>query len=651
MRILIYAALVFGAAAMQCQAGEPGWSHYGGGLDGARYAESAVITPANVQRLSPAWTFRTGDATNGEGYFGDPSSFKATPILFDGKLIFSTGFNRVFAVDPKSGKELWRFDPQVDFTIGYSEMFTSRGVAAWRDEKVAAGEPCAGRVFLGTLDARLIAIDSATGEPCAAFGRKGDVDLSKGIKRFRRGEYSETSPPTVVNGVVVVGSSIGDNGGAKLDEGKVRGFDARTGALRWEFDPIPRSKKSPGWETWENASGKKTGAANVWTIMAADAERDLVFLPTTSPSPDFFGGERLGDNAFANSIVALRATTGEFVWAYQLVHHDLWDYDSASQPMLIDATIKGAIVPLLVQATKMGFVFVLNRETGEPFLPVEEQRVPPSDVAGERAAETQRFPSIRLHPTDATSVKLWDYSDEHSKVCKRLLKGVRYEGIFTPPSLEGSLVFPGNPGGTNWGSMAADTTRGLAFLVVNQLPTVVQLIPRKDFEALDEDGTMRGVEAEYTSQSGTPYGMGRFELYNPENKLPCLEGPWGSLFALNIETGAVVWRAPLGAAPGLENHPQASQWGFLGGGGPIALAGGVVFAATPYDKRLYAYDMRDGRVLWKADLPAGAHATPMSYEIDGEQYVVLAAGGNLREGEGRGDLLVAFKLASANARH
>ncbi len=646
-QIRAVAVIAAGLISMQASlhAGADQWRHYGGGLDGARFARSQIITPETVTGLERAWSFQTGDATRDDGrYFGRRSSFKATPILVDGKLVFSTGFNRVYALDPATGNELWRYDPKVDFAIQYSEMFTSRGVAAWSDPKADPDDKCATRIYLGTLDARLIAIDAADGRECDGFGTHGSVDLTKGIANFRRGDYSMTSAPTVVNGIIITGSSVGDNGAIELESGVVRGWDAGTGRLRWSWDPIPRAPGKPGWESWQSGSGRRTGAANVWTTIAADSERDLVFLPTTSPSPDFYGGARLGDNRYANSIVALSATSGKLVWAYQVVHHDLWDYDLASQPLLLELDFDGRSRAVLTLATKMGFIYVLDRETGDPLLPVTEREVPQSDVPGERAAVTQRFSSIALHPVATAMPKIWEYDATHANTCRRMIAGARYEGPFTPPRLNGTLLFPGNPGGVNWGSMAAHIERGIAFVGVNRLPTLVKLIPRKDFSRLARIGKLNGFDAQYTAQSGTPYGIARYEVYNRDNSLPCYEGPWATLVALDLSSGAKLWEVPAGVVPNLEKGSEADNWGFYVAGGPMATAGGVVFLATPFDHRLRAYDMHDGRVLWSAELPAQPHATPMSYELDGTQYVLIAAGGDRADGKGRGDYLVAFCL-------
>ncbi|MDE0693801.1 MAG: pyrroloquinoline quinone-dependent dehydrogenase [Gammaproteobacteria bacterium] len=620
-----------------------GWAHYGASLAGDRYHAPSEITVESVRGLVSAWTYRTGDTADGRDFDGNPSRFVATPILVGNRLVVSTPFNRVVALDPATGSELWTFDPGVDFSRPYSEMFTSRGVAAWRGP--AGDGPCRERVFLGTLDARLIALDADTGLPCADFGKRGSVDLSSGIRLYYKWDYSLTSPTTVVGDLVVVGSSIGDNGRAELQPGVVRAYDVRTGAQVWAFDPIPRSPDHPGIATWAKGERTRTGAANVWSVISADAERDMVFLPTTSPSPDFYGGERLGDNAFANSVVALRASTGEFLWGHQTVRHDLWDLDIASQPLLFSHTdAAGNSRPAVAQATKMGFVFVLDRETGESLHPVEERAVPASDIPGERAAPTQPFAKLRLIATDARPLPRWSVSDEHRAGCDALLAGVRYEGIFTPPSIEGSLLFPGNDGGANWGSMAYDPGARIGYVAVNRIPTIVKLIPRKEFRAARRGRTLNGNPAEFAEQGGTPYGMARTELLFDD--FPCLEGPWSTLAALDLDRGEVLWDRPVGEIGWRDLGPVAGNWGHFIRGGPMVTEGGVVFLATPYDHTLRAHDGATGEVLWSTVLPAGAHATPMGYRHAGTDYVVVTAGGRLTGGGRRGDHVLAFRLQS-----
>ena len=623
--------------------GADGWLHYGGSLAGDRYAAPSAITPESVERLALAWVYRTGDATAGDSFDGNPSRFRATPILVRGKLIASTGFNRVFALDPATGAELWTFDPEVDFSEPYSEMFTSRGVAAWHGPESARGA-CRTRVLLGTLDARLIAIDADTGARCADFGERGEVDLSAGIRGYRKRDYSVTSPPTVVGDRVIVGSAIGDNGAARLESGVVRAYDVRDGSLDWAWDPLPRSEDHPGAPSWATVRRNRTGGANVWSVMSADPERDLVYLPTTSPSPDFYGGRRLGDNAFANSVVALRASTGEFVWGYQTVRHDLWDYDLAAQPLLFDHTSADDTKrPALAQATKTGFVFVLDRETGESLHPVEQRAVPRSDVPGEQAARTQPFPKLLLHDTDARPLRFWDFTAEHRAACARLTADVRYEGVFTPPSLTGTLVYPGNVGGTSWGSMAYDRGSRIGYLAISRWPTIVKLIPRQEFRAAAREGTLSGAPAQHTEQEGTPYGMARFDLLH--NGLPCLEGPWSTLVAVDLNSGEVLWERPIGSTPWVAVGKDAANWGYLTIGGPMVTEGGVVLLATTSDHTLRGYDGSDGSELWTRGLPASTHSTPMGFRHAGADYVVVTAGGELSRAEGRGDHVIAFRVA------
>jgi len=628
------------------------WTHYGANLSGNRFAAHSRISPENVNQLEQAWVYRTGDAT--EALHGKVSNFKATPILFAGKLVFSTGLNKVHALDPSSGELVWTYDPKLNLDVSYSEQFTSRGVSAWSDPYLAHGKVCADRIYLGTLDSRLIALDANTGKPCKEFGTNGQVDLSSGANlgvldwRFRSGEYAITSPPLVANGVLVVGSSIGDNGAVDLESGAVRGLDARTGEELWRWDPIPRDDGRSEQSSWESNSWEVTGAANVWSTMAADPKLNLVYLPTTSPSPDFYGGKRLGDNKYANSVVALDLTTGRLEWAYQTIKHDLWDYDLAAQPMLADVKIEGELRPLLVQAGKNGFIYLLDRTNGTPIFDVEERKVPSSRVPGERSASTQSFPSLRLHPEPKDIPPIFQTSAEHVAVCERLLKDASFEGVFTPPGLDPTLLYPGNPGGVNWGSMASYSSQSesLGFVVVNRWPTIVQLLPRARYKELEASGVSHGVSAEYTEQDGTPYGMVRFDAYNPDEFAPCLEGPWSTLVAINLDTGKKRWEVPAGMLPKFASHPQASNWGSpLNLGGPIATRGGVVFLATYFDAKIHGFDAGSGTLLWSHDLPAQPQATPMSYSIDGVDYLIVTAGGwDTATSESRGDFVVAFRL-------
>ena len=403
------------------------WPYYGHDAGGMRYSPLTQINRENVATLKVAWTFHVGDISDGSAG-KKRSGLETTPILVDGTLYLTTGFNRVFALDPETGKQRWVYDPITETAGNYGDGLINRGVAAWIDPAPAKGKLCHTRIFETTLDARLIALDGATGEPCPDFGNRGQVSL-RDVARYIPGQYHMTSPPAVIDDVVVVGSAIDDNSRAEMPSGVVRGFDARTGALRWKWEPLPPNDASSPPQT----AGKpwRTGAGNAWSVMVVDHERDLVFVPTGSASPDYYGGLRPGDDKWSNSVVALRGKTGELVWGFQLVHHDLWDYDSASPPLLATLQHSGKTVPVVIQGNKTGFLYVLDRDTGTPVFPVEERPVPQSDVPGEVTSPTQPFPLAppaivpqKLSPDDA-----WGITPEDREACRERLKSLRNDGL------------------------------------------------------------------------------------------------------------------------------------------------------------------------------------------------------------------------------
>jgi quinoprotein glucose dehydrogenase len=619
------------------------WPAYGRDAGGSHYSQLAQINPTNVDRLKIAWTYRTG-AGEVKALSARIATFESTPILVDGLLYLTTPYNRVIALDPATGRERWSYDPQVALDRPYSEL-TSRGASAWPAPNDKRKPKRMRRIFVATIDARLIALDAATGKPCVDFGEKGQVDLTRGVRIVDSGDYQVTSPPAVIGDAIVVGSSIGDNRGVELERGVVRAYDARTGKLLWNWDPIPMNEKDPARKSWRDASAEHTGAANAWSIISADAELGLVFVPTSSPSPDFYGGQRKGDNRYANSVVALRAANGEVAWHFQVVHHDLWDYDVAAQPMLIDLKRNGRDVPAVVVGTKMGMLFVLDRRNGKPIFPVEERPVPQTDVPGEQTSATQPFPSLPrpLVPHSFKPEDAWGLTDSDRDACREKMASLRSEGIYTPPSLRGTVAIPGNVGGMNWSGMSFDPVRQLLITNTNNLPFLLKLIPRAEYDALRKTGPANRLTGEFGRQTGAPYAIYRAPLLSPGGT-PCIAPPWGKLSAVDLQTGEIRWEGPLGQIPKLASVPKSSEFGSINLGGSIVTAGGLVFIAAGMDDKLRAFDIENGKVIWEGQLPASAQAAPMSYSVKGKQFVVICAGGHGKLGTKMGDHVVAFAL-------
>ena len=621
---------------------EAQWGSYGGDPGGNRHSPLTQIDRRNVGQLKIAWTYRTGEL--GAGFArADKLAFEATPVMVRDSLYLSTPTNIVIALDPASGQQRWRYDPRIDRERRYSEA-TSRGVSSWIDDDADPTAPCAHRIIMGTLDARLIALDGRTGRPCRDFGTGGKVNLNAGVREGSTGNYLVTSPPAIYRNIVIVGSAIGDNGGVEMQRGIVRAFDARSGKQLWAWDPIPTSDNEAARRGWQPKSAQRTGAANAWSVLSVDAGRGLVFVPTGSASPDFFGGERTGDNLYANSLVALHADTGAAAWHRQLVHHDLWDYDVPAQPMLIDIDRDNKSIPAVVQATKTGMLFVFDRETGEPVFEVVERPVPQSDVAGEVSSPTQPLPATpalvshaAVTPQDAWGLTFYDRGK-----CRDLISRYRSEGIFTPPSVQGTIQSPGFAGGVNWGSTAFDSERQLVIAAVNHVPMVVTLVPRDQFDTARRSGSWP--ESEFAAQTGTPYGMRRELLASPFG-LPCTAPPWGTLAAVDLRRNAIRWQVMLGSTRDMTPwFIPSPTLGMPNMGGPIVTDGGLAFIGAAMDNYLRAFDVDTGRELWKGRLPAGGQATPMSYQVNGRQFVVIAAGGHGGLDTKQGDYVVAFAL-------
>ncbi|HSM96149.1 MAG TPA: pyrroloquinoline quinone-dependent dehydrogenase [Rhizomicrobium sp.] len=630
---LVKAVVAAGALILAgtCAKADTGWGYYGGDAGGQRFSSARQITPANVTGLKQAWSFSTGDmATKGAAM--RRASFENTPILADGKLYVCSPFNEVSALDPGTGRQLWRFDPKLNIDMRYPNDFICRGVA-YAAVPNAQGL-CATRIYMNTADRRLIALDAKTGRPCPAFGHNGTVVIPPGpqIEGKHFGRIHTTSAPVVTHGVVIVGSSIDDN--QKVDElrGMVHAFDAVTGALRWSFDPLANEPK-----------GFRGGAANVWAPMSVDEKQGLVILPVSSASTDFWGGLRVGSGKYANSIVALHVSDGSVAWSFQTTHHDVWDYDIPAQPTLGMVTYKGKTVPAVLQPTKQGLLFTINRENGQPLIPVVERKVPQGAAPGEKLSPTQPIPlapaplaANHIAPEDAYGLTFWDRGK-----CRDAIAAARHDGLYTPPSLQGTILYPFTGGGTNWGGLAFDQAHDIVYVNTSNAMHLVKLIAQKDFTAARE----RFAGKEVSPNEGAPYGMLRETILSPIG-MPCNPPPWGQLHAIDMHTGRILWSVPLGTTEDMVPFSEyiLGKSGTPNLGGPMATASGLVFIGAAMDDYLRAFDAKTGKELWKGRLPAGGQATPMTYMWKGKQYVVIAAGGHSKLDTKRGDQVIAYAL-------
>ncbi|HEU0147478.1 MAG TPA: pyrroloquinoline quinone-dependent dehydrogenase [Bradyrhizobium sp.] len=603
------------------------WEHWGGDAGGTRFSPLTQITPANVDRLVQAWAYRTGDLDGRIPAVAGRTKFEATPLLVEDSLIFCTPFNEVIALDPGTGAEKWRFDPKLSASQRPANRYACRGVTHWVDDQASSGAACRSRIFTGTNDARLIALDAATGRPCDGFGAQGEVKVEIGKTLAWPGEFQITSAPVVSRGVVVVGSAIADSRSVDAPLGTVRGFDARSGRLRWSFDPLVHD-------------GITAGHANVWAPMSVDEARGLVFLPTSSPSPDFFGGLRPGNNEHADSVVALTIETGALAWSFQTVHHDVWDYDLPAQPTLARIETGQGLRDVVIQPTKQGFLFVLDRDTGQPVWPVEERAVPQGGAAGEQLSPTQPFPT-HVPPLVAQAIS----PDELFKLpllgnasCATQLEPFRNDGLYTPPSTQGTLLYPMTGGGVNWGGAAFDPVHQIVYANVSHAIHIIRLIPRREADAMTPP---RGVD--FGAQRGAPFAVTRAVAMSKLGLL-CNAPPWGEMVALDLKAGRILWRATVGTTEDRAPLGLAFKWGTPLVNGVAVTAGGLVFTGA-MDAYLRAFDAASGVELWQGRLPVPGVANPMTYQWKGEQFVVIAAGGHSEAGTTLGDSVVAFRLA------
>jgi quinoprotein glucose dehydrogenase len=601
------------------------WPVTGGDAGGARFSKLAEIDRTNVGRLAVAWTYHHGDFYDGgwlPDYVNKGTAMETTPIVVDGRLIFTTPMNRVIALDPETGAELWTFDARIDTNRRFANMIINRGVGYWPGAKP--------RVFLATLDARLIALDAATGERVAEFGTNGEVDLTQGIAPLTDPwEYNVTSPPLVVGDVVVVGSSIADLIRANGPPGDVRAFDARSGKLLWTFKTLLRADDG--------------GLANVWSTMSADAARGLVYLPVSTVGPDFYGHDRPGENLYSDSLVVVRAATGERVWHFQTVHHGLFDYDLAAQPNLVRITRGSVARDAVAQATKSGFVFLFDRESGEPLFPIEERPAPASDVPGEHSWPTQPVPLAPppLVPQRLTEADLYAPTPAHLEACRARFRELRNDGLFTPPSERGSLLYPFTGGGANWSGASFDESTATLYVPVNNLAHVIRLKALPESNRGSDDVVLHNLwSAAYWWLTGRGTGL----RYHTERTVfavdgvPCNAPPWGMLVAVDLASGTIRWSVPTGERDGVK--------GLSNYGPPLATAGGLVFHSGTTDQVLRAHDAATGEVLARFALPAGLHAGPVTYKLrpDSKQFLVIVPGGHIGKGSKLGDSVIAYAL-------
>lgn len=635
-----------------------GWTHWGGAEGGLRYSPLTQITPDNVNELRVAWQYRlgaAGDAAESPTPDGEarrmlaegmaPEGVKypaleATPILAEGRLYLCSNRNRIVALEPETGRELWSHDPHVDLTGVH--LLNCRGVSYFGDERTAPHSACSSRIVSGTLDGRLLALDAATGAPCADFGSGGVVDLRVGLGRSEPGDLSITSPPTIVANRIIVGGRIEDGFRTDMPAGVVRAFDVHTGKLMWAWNPLP-----PNEHDAIAAEPFRRSTTNAWAVFSSDRQRGLVYVPTGNTQVDLFGGDRgglqNGSDYYSSSVVALDAATGKVVWRFQTVHHDLWDYDVPAQPVLFDLQTANGAIPALVQATKQGHLFVLNRETGAPLFPIEERPVPQTGaVPGEYLAPTQPFPvddAFVLRRAPLTDESVWGFTPWDRGKCREAFRRYRSDGVFAPPSLQGTITYPNNLGVTNWGGVAVDPVRQLLIVNTSHVASVTQLIPR------DEANTRIARGEWLMPQLGTPYAASWTPLLSPFGA-PCNRPPWGTLVGIDLRAAKRAWEVPLGTTRDLAPFPLWFRLGTPNVGGPLLTASGVTFIGATTDNYLRAFATLTGKELWKARLPAGAQATPMTFRrrADGKQFVVIAAGGHKVLGTTPGDYLVAFTL-------
>ena len=631
------------------------WPAYGGSYAAQRYSPLRQITPDNVGKLVRAWTYHTGDMPK-----GDPKDSKygaeTTPLKIGDTLYLCSATNVLIALDPATGKQRWRYDPEVGKDwIPYTAA--CRGVAYYAVQDAAPGSVCATRIIEGTLDGRIIAVDARTGRPCEDFGASGAVDIKLGLGDVAPGMVSITSPPTIVRGVIVTGHQVLDGQKRSAPSGVIQGFDAVTGAKRWAWDMV-----NPQW-TGDPPEGKEyaRGTPNMWTTASGDEALGLVYLPLGNSAVDYWSGSRSAqENAYSTSLVALDVATGKPRWHFQSVRRDVWDYDLGAQATLVDFPSGSGTVPALVLPTKQGDIYVLDRRTGQPLFPVQDRVVPRTGVEPQLRSPTQ--PASTYHTLAFPELKesdMWGMSPVDQMICRIQFRRAEYRGPYTPPTADRRFVeYPGYNGGTDWGGIAVDPVRGVIVANYNNMPNYNRLVPRAEAERLGfppprgeaRGGDMgEGGHGSQDPQAGTPYAIS----VNPGWRLPltgllCKRPPYGGIRAIDLRTGRTIWDRPFGTARrnGPWNIPSTLpvNIGTPNNGGAVVTAGGLIFIAAATDNLIRAIDLETGKTLWQDTLPAGGQATPAVYEVNGKQYLVIMAGGHHFMETPIGDALVAYAL-------
>lgn len=622
------------------------WPAYGRTQEGVRYSPLTQINDKNVQQLQVAWQFHTGDHKTAN----DPGEItnEVTPLKVGNMLYLCTPHQILIALDAASGREKWRFDPHLKSDPTFQHI-TCRGVS-YHEIKAVQGESsapvaCSRRIFLPVDDGRLFAIDALTGQRCSSFANNGELNLQHLQPNAYPGGYEPTSPPIITDKVVIIAGSVTDNLSTREPSGVIRGFDIDSGKLLWVFDPGAKDPNAVP------ADGQTfvANSPNSWAPAAYDAQRDIIYLPMGVSTPDIWGGARNAlQERYASGLLALHASTGKLAWFYQTVHHDLWDMDLPSQPTLADITDEqGKTVPVVYVPAKTGNIFVLNRDTGKPVVPAPETPVPQGPAKGDHLSPTQPFSELTFRPKNKLQGRdMWGATMFDQLMCRVMFHKLRYEGPFTPPSEQGTLVFPGDFGMFEWGGISVNTDQQFAIANPMAMPFISKLIPRGPGNPIEPgaDGAAgSGSESGVQHMYGVPYGVELNPFLSPLG-LPCLQPSWGFVSAINLRNHQIIWKKRIGTVRDSAPVPLPFKMGVPMLGGPVTTAGNIFFVAGTLDNYLRAYSVRDGKLLWQARLPAGGQATPMTYEVDGKQYVVIMAGGHGSFGTSLGDSLIAYKL-------